>query len=156
MKNFILSYSIIILFSCGEANKEIEKRSVVSAIKDKLGEPDSYEPIEWGPLQPEFLPNKYSKKAKEHKALLDSVDREHMKYVQDLSKSGSRKYDSLSTLLMKLALETSRIEYGYDSTNQIGYSIDHKYRAKNEHGAMQAYNRSFHLNMTKDTATFWK
>jgi hypothetical protein len=143
---------LIIMASCSNGENEKPHNVIVKYIKEHLGEPDSYDPIDWDSIKPVFIMKRNTR------AYLDIND-SIFKLLTDMDESFRQNngrpiftlHDSVYRIVNKLKSQQRKYEEGVDSSITVGYSIRHKYRAKNEYGAVEVMNRNFKLNKNMDT-----
>lgn len=151
VKNILLL--TLVLSACGSSDSDKTHQAVIKTIKSSLGDPDSYEPVEWDTVKPVYLERIYTD---EMIALRDSM--EYLtKYMDSIlhSQDGPghlRRYDSIKKIRMKIQTDYIAGMDGVDSSVIKYYKISHKYRAKNKYGAPQLFTETFRLNKTLDTA----
>lgn len=145
---------LAIMASCSNSGNENERprNIIVKYIKDRLGEPDSYDPVEWDSIKPVFIPKR---ETRAYLDINDSVSNLLADMDESFRQNNGRPilslHDSVYRVVNKLKSEQRKYENGVDSSIIIGYSIRHKYRAKNEYGALEVMNRNFKLNKSMDS-----
>lgn len=160
MNKLVFIFCLILLIgvnSCQNNDHDKSHNVIVKYIKDNLGEPDSYDPIEWDSIKPVFILKR------ETSAYLDIND-SISKLLSDMDESFRQNngrpiltlHDSVYRIVNKLKSQQRKYERGVDSSIIVGYSIRHRYRAKNKHGALEVMNRDFELNKNMDTVITYK
>lgn len=142
-----------LIFACSSREKNTSHIAVVKLITENLGEPGSYEPIEWDTIRPIYL---RKDKTKSYLAIQDSITKIHEQSMADLK---SKKIDFNAYVILMDSVKNFQRTHakegeGYDSSVITGYIIGHKYRAKNKHGALEVFDQSFGLSIKKDSAFY--
>lgn len=138
--------------SCNNSDQDKHHSVIVKYIKDNLGEPNSYDPVEWDSVKPIFIKKR---ETKPYLDINDSISKLLTGMDESFRKNNGRPiltlHDSVFRIVNQLKSQRQKYESGVDSSIIVGYSIRHRYRAKNKHGALEVMDRNFKLNLKMDT-----
>lgn len=172
MRYLFLAIGVCIV-ACTKSPQQMAERSVTDYLKDNVNDPSSYQSISFAAIDSVYSSSYYTH---QHNALSDSIDNIFfvqsliIDNMQSLPKNPSIFYGGYGMLVMNEYQETLDSFYKVIDTyrlaqdsihkaykpSHMGYSIAHRYRTKNESGALVLIQDTFSMDMNYKIFDNWQ
>lgn len=150
------------LAACSDQNRV--ENLISQKIKSNLGNPGSYEPVEFSEPVPDSLPmdESLNETIATCRSILKDVNwqlDEAQKYESVNNKeeidSYKRKIETWSAKLDSAVKAQAEFEKDWIQNKKYSvYSVRHKYRAENQSGGMEVYNKTYYLTTSMDSLIY--